>query len=55
MTTKKAHKLFKKLKSIFMLMGNSKIWKRIFIDKIDYEKVEEMKRELQMKYPPYRF
>lgn len=55
MTTKSVLKPTEKPKSIFAKVGENKIWKKIFSDQIDYQKIEERKREMQMKYQGFRF
>jgi len=55
MKTKNVHEPVEKAKSVFAKAGKTKIWKKLFSDQVDYKKIEEMKREMQMKYYYPRF
>ncbi len=55
MKTKNAHEPVENSRSIFARFGKTKIWKKIFSDQLDYKKIEELKREIQMKYYYPRF
>ncbi len=55
MKTKNAHEPVEKSKSAFAKVRKTKIWKKLFSDQVDYKKIEEMKREMQMKYYYPRF
>ena len=55
MKTKNAHEPVEKSKGVSAKVGRSKVWKMIFSNQVDYKKIEEMKREMQMKYYYPRF
>ncbi len=55
MKTKNAHESLEKPKNFFAKVGETKIWKKLFVSRIDFEKVEELKRKAQMKYGMMRF
>ncbi len=55
MKTKNVHESVEKPKNFFAKVGETKIWKKFFVSQIDYEKVEELKREMQIKYGTWRF
>ena len=55
MKTKNVHESVEKPKNFFAKVGETKIWKKLFVSQIDYEKVEELKREAQIKYGMMRF
>jgi hypothetical protein len=55
MKTKNAHESVENPKNFFAKVGETKIWKKLFVSQIDYKKVEELKREAQIKYGMMRF
>lgn len=55
MKTKNVHESVEKQKNFFAKVGKTRIWKKLFVSRIDYEKVEELKREAQIKYGMMRF
>jgi len=55
MKTKNVHESIEKPKNFFAKVGETRIWKKFFVSRIDFEKVEELKRETQIKYGMMRF
>ena len=55
MKTKNVHESVEKPKNFFATVGEAKIWKKLFVSRIDFEKAEELKREAQIKYGMMRF
>jgi hypothetical protein len=55
MKTKNVHESVEKPKNFFAKVGETRIWKKLFVSQTDYEKVEELKREAQIKYGMMRF
>jgi hypothetical protein len=53
--TKTARELSKKIKNFFTKVGETRIWRILFISKIDMDKVDELKRETMIKYWIMRF
>ncbi len=55
MKKKNVRESVEKLKNFFAMVGKTRIWKKLFVSRIDYEKVEELKREVLIKYGSMRF
>ncbi len=55
MKKKNVRESVEKLKNFFARVGKTRIWKKLFVSRIDYEKVEELKREALIKYGSMRF
>ena len=55
MTIKNAREVIEMAKKFFTKVGESKIWQKLFVSRIDYRMVDEMKRGMQIKYGMTRF
>lgn len=54
MKTKTVHEFIQTIKSFFAKVGETRIWQKLFVIKIDDAKLAELKAETRLKYQTIR-